>query len=33
MDKQTNLQAIHETLRGRDLWQGKFFSGQQAADS
>ena len=26
LDKQTNLQAIRETLRRRNLWQGKFFS-------
>jgi radical SAM protein (TIGR01212 family) len=33
LDKQTNLQAIRETLRSRDLWQGKHFSRQQAASS
>lgn len=33
LDKQTNLQAIRETLRSRNLWQGKFFSQQQTADS
>jgi hypothetical protein len=32
MDKQTNLQAIQKTLRSRDLWQGKYFSQQPAAD-
>jgi hypothetical protein len=33
LDKQTNLQAIRDALESRDLWQGKHFSGQQAADS
>jgi radical SAM protein (TIGR01212 family) len=28
LDKQTNLQAIRDTLESRDLWQGKHFSGQ-----
>ena len=28
MDKQTNLQAIRQTLRSRDLWQGKHYSSQ-----
>jgi radical SAM protein (TIGR01212 family) len=26
LDKQTNLQAIRETLESRDLWQGKHYS-------
>ena len=29
--KQTNLHTIRGTLKSRDLWQGKFFSRQQAA--
>ena len=32
-DKQTNLQAIRETLRSRDLWQGKYFTRQPTANS
>jgi radical SAM superfamily enzyme len=33
LDKQTNLQAIRESLQSRDLWQGKYFSQQHTADS
>jgi radical SAM protein (TIGR01212 family) len=33
LDKHANLQAIRDTLQDRDLWQGKFFSKQQAAGS
>jgi radical SAM protein (TIGR01212 family) len=33
LDKQTNLPAIRERLQSHDLWQGKHFSGQQAAGS
>jgi len=33
MDKQTNLQAIRETLQSRDLWQGKFYASQPATGS
>jgi len=33
MDKQTNLQAIRETLRSRDLWQGKHYSSKLTAGS
>lgn len=28
LEKQTNLQTIRDTLKSRDLWQGKFFSNQ-----
>ncbi len=28
LEKQTNLQAIRDTLESRDLWQGKYFRGQ-----
>ena len=31
LEKQTNLHTIRGTLKSRDLWQGKFFSRQQAA--
>jgi hypothetical protein len=33
LEKQENLQAIRDTLERRDIWQGKFFSKQPAADS
>jgi radical SAM superfamily enzyme len=28
LEKQTNLQTIRDTLKSRDLWQGKFCSNQ-----
>lgn len=31
LEKQTNLQAIRDALKGRDLWQGKHFRRQPAA--
>lgn len=33
LDKQTNLQAIRDTLQIRDLWQGKYLSEQRPAGS
>jgi radical SAM protein (TIGR01212 family) len=33
LEKQTNLQAVRDALESRDLWQGKYYSGQQTADS
>jgi radical SAM protein (TIGR01212 family) len=33
LEKQTNLQAIRDALESRNLWQGKYFSRQQAAGS
>ena len=33
LDKQSNLQAIRDTLQSRDLWQGKYYSSQPTAGS